>query len=548
MRGRTRRAAIAAVAALVLGVGGPAWADAVESLDVRIDLGAGGDARIEETWTYDFGAAPRRFVERSFPVFGSRTDLEPPRVRVLSVEDESGRPLRAVSLSEGGPVVLRIDAAGEPFVGRRSFVVRYAVHGVASRSGGERHYALQASGGAWYTPIGSFSATVRAPASRPVTRSSCEIISGYDRLPACSATSSGSEVRVVASRPLAPGEVLMVGVSTPAAPLAALADGARGMARGLRALGVWVVLPLLGSILLVVGVLDGRSRRRMHGVTRPPSRLGPAEAAAVYSARARGRAFAATVVDLARRGHLEVERGSTGRAYALSATEWTFRHRVGGDPLRPYEAIALDALLGQRGEGRLSASRAELPRRSREFEREVLASVRSHGRAFRADPESFDRALVVAIVLGAAAAAIAWLTGTSAPAVALSVTVALLWLSRPRFAIRTQLGRKVREELVAFRRHLRDTPHSGLPEDMADQEMLTELLPYAIALGASDPWVTAFDRAELAPDRLEWLRAEGEPIAHVAELERMVAAVVDAPPTARSMVYRGRYTTAESGL
>lgn len=105
--------------------------------------------------------------------------------------------------------------------------------------------------------------------------------------------------------------------------------------------GVSVALPLLTLLLLfIVGL--ARTRRVHDGKTdttdEPPSRLSPAMLGILMHGRLTNRELAATLIDLARRGHLVIRQ--------LSVDDFRFRRHGSPDRLADYEAELLNQIFG----------------------------------------------------------------------------------------------------------------------------------------------------------------------------------------------------------
>lgn len=106
-----------------------------------------------------------------------------------------------------------------------------------------------------------------------------------------------------------------------------------------------VGLPILtGLILLIVAIARSRKVPTDHldEVTDPPSRLSPALLGILLRGKLTSRDIAATLLDLARRGHLII--------HQLSANDFRFARRTSHDRLEDFESVLLDQVFGPVGD------------------------------------------------------------------------------------------------------------------------------------------------------------------------------------------------------
>jgi len=105
--------------------------------------------------------------------------------------------------------------------------------------------------------------------------------------------------------------------------------------------GVSVALPLLTALLLLLVTL-ARNRKiptdHLGEITDPPSRLAPALLGILLRGRLTSRDIAATLLDLARRGHLII--------HQISMTDFRFSRKNSHDRLEDFERVLLDQIFG----------------------------------------------------------------------------------------------------------------------------------------------------------------------------------------------------------
>lgn len=102
-----------------------------------------------------------------------------------------------------------------------------------------------------------------------------------------------------------------------------------------------IALPLLTALLLLLVAL-ARSRKiptdHLGTIEDPPSRLSPALLGILIRGRLGSREIAATLLDLARRGHLII--------HQISANDFRFSRRNSSDRLEDFEQVLLDQIFG----------------------------------------------------------------------------------------------------------------------------------------------------------------------------------------------------------
>lgn len=203
------------------------------------------------------------------------------------------------------------------------------------------------------------------------------------------------------------------------------------------------------------------------------------------------RAIGATVLDLARRGHLRITEERTERTWLPDSTDHVLERRASTDPLLPHERLVLDLLFAEGDRTTQSAVLAAArtrPSAARGWLRSYRSAVEQ---AFRAGKYQvgdrggiFSANLVGALVVGGAAAfalrAGSFVVGAVAGVAAVALAVATLALRQ-----RTPAGARRAAEWRGVRRFLRD--FSALDGAPAGHLALYErYLVAAVALDVAD--------------------------------------------------------------
>jgi hypothetical protein len=232
---------------------------------------------------------------------------------------------------------------------------------------------------------------------------------------------------------------------------------------------------------------------------------------------------AATLVDLAIRGHLRIiELTPTGPHAPL---DWTFERLDGPDDLLDYEKTLLDAIAPIDGPAALVSKigapiEAVVPKAQDQLYTEVVR----RGWFSRRPDVVRDRWQVLAwVVLGAAflgLVALVAFTGfgiLGLVLVGLAVVFIALSQEMPK---RTASGVSLLNGLRVLSVELANQPLGEIPKARAYEE-ISQVLPYAVVLGGRERWLQALVDADNDPDvpdpdDLPWYRAEGD--WHLADL------------------------------
>jgi uncharacterized membrane protein YgcG len=282
-------------------------------------------------------------------------------VELVSITDEAGGPLRFEARNQGRwtrRFQIWVPGAEDA---TRTVVIRYLVRNALrffeaeSDIGALDELYWNVTGNGWDIPIEESSAVVVLPDGVSPRQ-----WAGYTG-PAGS-TETAVEVRVAdgsvafnATRAMAPGEGLTVAVGWEPGAVArppALSRFGRGVA------GLWpVLLPVLGFF---VAFRQWRSkgkdpaRRAISVQYDPPEDLSPAEVGTLVDHKAEMHDITATLVDLAVRGFLHIEKRKTRTLGIFSNDEYIFhlkKSRSEWDTLRTHEELYLDALFKHGGAG-----------------------------------------------------------------------------------------------------------------------------------------------------------------------------------------------------
>lgn len=275
--------------------------------------------------------------------------------------------------------------------------------------------------------------------------------------------------------------------------------------------GVGVLL-LIGGLLGVYLLWLVRGRDPKVGpvpryLSEPPSDLPPAVVGTLVDERADLQDIISTLVDLARRGAIDM-REEEHKVFGIVTSKRFAFHRRGDfdQPLRPYEQLLIEEMFGQRDEVELDNLRdrfyAAIPRLQRELYKEAVREG-----LFPANPQSVrGRWLALGIAglvlsVGVGFCALAGLSdqinAVFCPFVSLGITSVALMAVSGSMPTKTRKGAEEAAKWRAFKTYLQEA------ERFVDLREVTEqferYLPYAIAFGLERTWVNKFSRIETTP-------------------------------------------------
>ncbi|WP_432547955.1 DUF2207 family protein [Kineococcus sp. SYSU DK004] len=532
-----RWAAAAAVAVLALlgplaasaAAEEPAEGERVRSYRAELTVTDDGGLRVRETIAYDFGDAQRHGLLRTIPVRGPHEQTRDRRwpVSDVAVSSPTGAPTQVQQETDGGVLELRIgDPDREDVTGQQTWVLDYRVDAVVDDRGeaGQR-LVWDALGTGWPVPVDAVEVALSAPVAMTAVRCAvggegaatpCEVAgpAAPTASTAFTAAGLGPEQGVTVAADLPAGALdaappVLVDTFSPARAFRADA-GTLGGSAAVLAAGTAGVLALrrrhrepaavLGTGASVAGVPPGVLGALVHGGARPLD-------------------VTATLLDLAQRGHLEVERVDPGGdADEGDEGDWLLR-RTGtdlapGERTTPAEERLLHTLFRGGPDTTLSALRTEGRAGVQLTQQALDDDVVARG-WFTARPARLAARWAgwsLALLLGGLALTVVlaltstWaLAGLAVAAVGLLALLATVGLSAL-----TPDGRAARDAARAF---AADLARAGEGPG-ADPARFARHLPHALALEAADRWeegARSLDEAQRPVPAPTWFRAPGAP-------------------------------------
>jgi uncharacterized membrane protein len=283
-------------------------------------------------------------------------------------------------------------------------------------------------------------------------------------------------------------------------PIVNLAVGAAGL--------LFLVGGILGIYLLWLNAgRDPKVGPVPSYLSEPPSDLPPGLVGTLVDEKADLQDIIATLVDLARRGAIDMQEKERKIFGLALSKDFVFRKRSDFDEnLRPFEEMLLREVFGSREEVELEDLRNEFYTAIPRLQRQLYKEAVSEG-LFPRSPQAVRGkwlglgigGLVLSIGVGfcAAAALSAWVQAILCPFISLAVfSLALIAVSQA-MPVKSRKGAEEAAKWSAFRTYLREA------ERYADLQQVTEqfdrYLPYSIAFGLERTWVSKFSRIPATP-------------------------------------------------
>jgi hypothetical protein len=523
----------------------------VRDLNVTVVPGNDGWVHVTEEFTYDFDDTRGFFIEREIPVLRSVDGRRSTQtLTALSVTDDRGGPRPYQVENSRGAARIFIGDESIRLTGQHAVRITYDLSGVVRFTGHGEDFYFDAIGHGWRVPIEGVRVRLALDDETP-EGIMCERYLGPNVVGDCGPMSGESPVDVRVAE-LRPSEMLRISFRARHGTFRRSIAPLRLMKSAATKLGLWALLPL--SVLFLICVLALRATSddsEVEAHHELPKHLGPAEVAAVLSARVDAMAFLATVVDLARRAHLSIRRVRSQRGvFALTSDDWELTHAPHGDALRDYEVVVLTALLGGEGQGLLSDSRKSIAPHFLEFRYHVYRTLHGHGRTFHTDPEKLNQRLRRVVAGSALIGGGGLLFGLTSFGFAWLSTALLVRFASRLIPLRTERGLKIQAEVAAFRIFATSATKADLIEHGAwNVRAFESLLPYAIAIGEADAWLGRYDDP-YAAEEAEWMPDASDPLDELGDFLMMLRATLVGLPVREGggmVVYGGRYSEGPFG-
>lgn len=238
-------------------------------------------------------------------------------------------------------------------------------------------------------------------------------------------------------------------------------------------------------------------------VSEPPSDLPPGVAGALIDERVDIKEVLATIVDLARRGYLEITDTEKGKLRPKTTTIFTRRRPL--DDLEGFEKKVAESLFDAKHPDQVTTTQLKnhfythVDPLVNQVYTEVTSRKLFHSNPKKARSRWYKYGFLLAAVLGGLTVimALAGLPGWGWFMIGSIVSVIAMWVFAPHMPQRTARGAQEQRRWEAFRNYLRDLTRF---QDMETaRESFEKYLPYAIAFGVEKEWVRRFEGLTVPP-------------------------------------------------
>jgi uncharacterized protein (TIGR04222 family) len=496
-------AAVFALAFLFLTPASPAQAKdwSIKLIDETLDIQKNGDVIVDEKVTFDF-SGNYHYVTNSIPT-GNLNGLKD-----LTIYDQNGNVVPkgdgpgAYTVKDSGGfkyITLNFDLTDTPY----TWTFHYrAVDEIMFWDQGDelRWYVFDAQ-----TPvsIGAVKATVKLPEDVAQDQMSQAVQTGYGVQYTTSTPDTRTMVYEASDLP-AYTEFWIV---------AGFPKGVVNHTWTARRIAAAVV-PRVGfvlPILFFLGMLliwrtrgrDDPSKAYASYVSEPPSTLAPALAGALIDEKVDTKEVIATIIDLARRGYIEMT--DTPREGTFGKPETIFTRVKSLDDLQGFEKKVADALFDGNHPDQVTSKQLKnhFYTHVQPIVAQVYDGVVKAGLFFR-NPKSvrgrwIGYGFLAGVILGAITVIFALLDvgGWGYFLLGSIVSVIIVWCFSPFMPQRTPAGSQELRKWQAFRNYLRDLTRFQDMESAKDQ--FEKYLAYAIAFGVEKEWVRRFEGLNAPP-------------------------------------------------
>ncbi len=477
---------------------------AIKRFDATIVVNRDGSVDVAETITAEFTGSWNG-IYRSVPIEyrtpqGFNWTL---RLDLLGVTDQTGAALDVESGRERHYLKYKIRVPGAENA-TRTVVIRYgAKNGLRFFEDHDELY-WNVTGDEWDVPIEAATARIELPAGATGIRAIA--FNGVYGSTARDATveTEGTTIHIAMPHRLEfhEGLTAVVGWNKGVVAQPTPADRALGFLASNWPLAIPIPVFLC---MFAIWRRVGRDPKRLPIAVQyePPASLTPAEAGTLMDYSADMRDITATVVDLAVRGHLQIEeRDERALLGLVKRREYVF-HRLepaaGTRGLGAHEQRVLDGIFaGGKTEVELSDLENDFYRHLPGIRDDIFERLVGRG-LYRSRPDQVrGRWLFGGLVLGMAIMAVGAVLGaklslTPVPFVVAALASGLIVMAFGRvMPARTAAGARALERVLGFEEFLARVEKDRLERVVKTPEMFERYLPFAMAFGVERKWANAF--------------------------------------------------------
>jgi len=520
---KTRHLLVAVAAALIV-VAAPlgvhaASGEQISNFEVNANLRADSTLDVVETIDYDFGTSARHGIYRDIPLIYTDDSNHSFRPDVtFSSATQDGQPATVSDVRSQKQLSLKLGDAGRTLTGYHRYIIRYSLHPFIQPGDGHDVFKFNVTGNGWTVPILAASAHVTLPTGVLAIASNCFTGTAGSNDVNCSVTSIGETIDAVSTRSLSAGEGLSVFADLPTGAI----NGYLQPYSPPKPNSLVLLAPLLaglvvlgGFVQMIMTALAERGLRKSRTIVAQydaPDTLRPAELGLLADNKSGMPEITATLIDLAVRGHLQIEQ--THKKDLFHAAAYTFHRLQNGDSLEPFEQKLIDALFGGNDSVELkNVDRTGMASAVTEIQIQVGDRMKNRGWYFKSPSNwrwglptillgsaFFGLQIPIGIYAGSASLSTAMLV-LAASLVSIGLSLAAIYLLRKPGGM-TPAGADEWAKVRGFKEYLTVAEKDRLNfSDAPDKtpERFNKLLPFAVALGVEQEWAKQFEGIDVAP-------------------------------------------------
>ncbi|MGZ4815849.1 MAG: DUF2207 domain-containing protein [Terriglobales bacterium] len=420
-------------------------------------------------------------------------------LKVVSVTDEAGQPLKYESKREGAYRKLKIYIPGADDT-RKTVVISYSAPNATRFFDDHDEFYWNVTGNDWPVPIEHSSALMQFP---PNTAGSLRaqaftgVYGSHDQ--EATAEVNGSQVQLETTNPLPMRGGLTIDIYIPKGELQQPSAFTRAMwfIRGNPA----VLLPVWAFIVMfVMWYTIGRDPDPGLSVApqyEPPPGMTPAEAGTLIDDSTDPRDITSTIVDLAVKGYLKI-RETQDQGLLFKHKDYVLERLKPTDPsLASHELVMFNHIFNGGDQTTLSSLKNRFYTAIPTIKQDIKAELKNK-KMYLVDPDSAHAYTFVGALITAAPFVIAALLGIANPLdspstliVGAVLALIVIWLFGREMSAKSILGGRTKIQVLGFQEFMNRVDADRLKRMPPDT--FEKYLPYAMALGVEHQWARAFE-------------------------------------------------------
>ncbi len=473
---------------------------------------------VTETIDVDFRSLDKHGIYRNIPIkysskLGNSLNI---RFKLKSITNSTGQKIPVSASNQGNVIQLKIGDPDHTISGKQTYIIKYHISRVITRPNEHAEFYWNVTGEDWPVIIKESSVTINAP-DRAILNSICFTGRFGSQNKDCISIQDQNTLKSGSKIPLRPGEGFTLAVSldqgkfqfpTPTQELIqTLQDN-------------WpYIIPLFTLIAMLrlywVYGRDKQYKNIFHEsseietvplfqsinpqtVYAPLNRILPGEAGTLVDETANLQDITATIIDLARRGHINIKELPKSSFFGKTDYEFTYKEKD-ESKLAPFEISILNLLFNTRRERTpvlISKLKDHLDTRTSlsEAKDKLYEYMVKQGYFYSSPNTTRTRWLIIGLVL--AGVGVGLLSSLGIPwAVAAILSGIIIAIFSPFMAARTPKGRKLLREIVGLKEWIRI---GAWREQIHEKHnFFEEVLPFTIAFGLTQKFINALNDAEL---------------------------------------------------